>query len=87
MVESYMKQYNVTEEYVHDLFNKQIKDAWKDIIHESLVCKDVPMTLIMRVINLARVMDVLYKYKDSFTHVGEELINHIKSLLVHPISI
>ncbi|CAI9301076.1 unnamed protein product [Lactuca saligna] len=86
-VESYMKQYDVPEEYVHDLFNKKIEDAWKDITQESLVCEDVPMALIMRVINLARVMDVLYKRKDSFTHVGEELIDHIKSLVVRAISI
>ncbi|KAL7582210.1 hypothetical protein Lser_V15G42220 [Lactuca serriola] len=84
-VESYMKQYDVPEKYVHDLFNKKIEDAWKDITQESLMCKDVPMTLITRVINLARVMDVLYKRKDSFTHVGEELIDHIKSLLVRAI--
>ncbi|GJT40036.1 beta-caryophyllene synthase [Tanacetum coccineum] len=84
-VESYMKQYEVTEEYVHSLFNKQIEDAWKAITRESLVCKDVSMPIIMRVINLTRVMDVLYKHKDSFTHVGEEVIDHIKSLLVRPI--
>nr|XP_043635879.1 beta-caryophyllene synthase-like [Erigeron canadensis] len=80
-VESYMKEHNVTEEYVHKLFNKKVEDTWKDINHESLMCKDVPMPIIMRVINLARVMDVLYKTKDSFTNVGDELINHIKSLL------
>nr|GFC46115.1 beta-caryophyllene synthase [Tanacetum cinerariifolium] len=86
-VDCYMKQYEVTEEYVHSLFNKQIEDAWKAITRESLVCKDVPMPIIMRVINLTRVMDVLYKHKDSFTHVGEEVIDHIKSLLVRPLSI
>nr|XP_043635533.1 beta-caryophyllene synthase-like [Erigeron canadensis] len=81
-VESYMKEYNVTEEYVHDLFNKKVEEAWKDINRELLMCKDVPMPIIIRVINLTRVMDVLYKTKDSFTNVGEELINHIKSLLI-----
>nr|BAN81914.1 beta-caryophyllene synthase [Artemisia absinthium] len=86
-VESYMKQYDVTEEHVHKLFHKKIEDAWKDITRESLVCKDIPMPLMMRVINLARVMDVLYKNKDGFTNVGEELKDHIKSLLVHPIPI
>ncbi|XP_071737920.1 beta-caryophyllene synthase-like [Rutidosis leptorrhynchoides] len=81
-VESYMKEYEVTEEYVHDLVNKKIEDAWKKITEESLICKDVPMTLIMRVINMARVMDVLYKSKDHFTQVGEELIEHVRSLLI-----
>ena len=82
-----MKQYDVPEEYVHDLFNKKIEDAWKHITQESLTCKDIPMTLITRVINLARVMDVLYKRKDSFTNVGKELIDHIESLVVHAISV
>ncbi|PWA48135.1 E-beta-caryophyllene synthase [Artemisia annua] len=86
-VESYMKQYDVTEEHVHKVFHKKIEDAWKDITRESLACKDIPMLLMMRVINLARVMDVLYKHKDGFTNVGEELKDHIKSLLVHPIPI
>ncbi|KAL4558359.1 hypothetical protein LXL04_036558 [Taraxacum kok-saghyz] len=86
-VESYMKQYDVPEEYVRDLFNQKIEDAWKHITQESLTCKDVPMTLITRVINLARVMDVLYKRKDSFTNVGKELIDHIESLVVHAISV
>nr|GEW84079.1 beta-caryophyllene synthase-like [Tanacetum cinerariifolium] len=84
-VDCYMKQYEVIEEYVYSLFNIQIEDAWKDITRESLVCKDVPMPIIMRVINLTRVMNVLYKHKDSFTHVGEEVVDHIKSLLVRPI--
>ncbi|KAK1437051.1 hypothetical protein QVD17_02836 [Tagetes erecta] len=86
-VESYMKQYGVTEAYVHNVFNDKIEDAWKELTRESLVCKDIPMPLITRVINLARVMDVLYKRKDSFTHVGEELIGHIKSLVIHSMSI
>ncbi|KAL4558354.1 hypothetical protein LXL04_036553 [Taraxacum kok-saghyz] len=86
-VESYMKQYDVPEEYVRDLFNQKIEDAWKHITQESLTCKDVPMTLITRVINLAWVIDVLYKRKDSFTNVGKELIDHIESLVVRAISV
>lgn len=86
LVESYMKQYDVTEEYVHDLLYKQVEDAWKDISLKALTCKDVPMPLMMRVINLARVMDVLYENKNHFTNVGEELIGHIKSLFFYDMS-
>ncbi|KAI7754151.1 hypothetical protein M8C21_019344 [Ambrosia artemisiifolia] len=86
-VESYMKQYDVTEDYVRIVFNNKIEDAWKDLTQESYMCKNIPMALIIRVINLARVMDVLYKSKDSFTHVGEEVIGHIKSLLIHRMDI
>ena len=81
-----MKQYDVTEEYVHDLLYKQVEDAWKDISLETLICKDVPMPLLTRVINLARVINVLYENKNHFTNVGEELIEIIKSLFVHDMS-
>ncbi|GJV82464.1 germacrene D synthase [Tanacetum coccineum] len=79
-VESYMKHHDVSkEEKVYGLLNQQVEDAWKNVNRESLVCKDVPMPLIMCVINLARAMDTLYKYEDTFTHVGEELMDNIKA--------
>nr|QJB23281.1 sesquiterpene synthase 1 [Atractylodes lancea] len=84
-VECYIKQFDVTEKDVYELFDKKVEDAWKEMNGESLMCEDVKMPVIMRVINLARAMDVLYKNKDHFTHVGEELINHIKSLVVDAI--
>lgn len=86
-VECYMKQYGVTEEHACDMVRKQIEDLWKDINRESLMCKDVPMPIIMVVINLIRTLDYLYKYKDSFTEGGEELKDLIKSLFIHPMSI
>ncbi|XP_076886255.1 alpha-isocomene synthase-like [Bidens hawaiensis] len=86
-IECYMNEYGVSEQHVYDLFNIKIEEAWKEMNQESLKCKDVAMPVILRVINLARAMDVLYKNKDHFTHVGEELINHIKSLVVDAIVI
>ncbi|KAL8193838.1 hypothetical protein R6Q57_026080 [Mikania cordata] len=84
-VECYMKQLDATEEEkVYGLLNKEVEDAWKDLNQESLVCKDVPMRLKMNVINLTRIIDTLYKYEDTFTHVGEELIDNIKSCFIHP---
>ncbi|KAJ9552682.1 hypothetical protein OSB04_016727 [Centaurea solstitialis] len=44
------------------------------------------MPLITCVINLTRVIDVLYKGKDHFTYVGEELKGLIKSLFIDPLS-
>ncbi|KAJ0798020.1 putative (-)-beta-caryophyllene synthase [Helianthus annuus] len=82
-----MKQYNVTEEYVHNIFKNQIEDAWKDFTQETFMCKNVPMPLKNCVVNLGRIADALYRSKDTFTLVGEELISHIKSLLIHRINI
>ncbi|KAI3807447.1 hypothetical protein L1987_23375 [Smallanthus sonchifolius] len=89
IVEAYMKQHDVNEEeHVYDVFNQEVEEAWKAMNQESLKCKEVvPLSLIMCVINLARVMDTLYKYDDTFTRVGEELKGHIKSLFVDAISV
>ncbi|KAI3794694.1 hypothetical protein L1987_37327 [Smallanthus sonchifolius] len=87
-VESYMKQNDTTkEEKVYDLLNEQVEDAWKDMNRESLICKEAPMRLIMNVINLSRSIDTLYKYEDTFTHVGEEFMDNIKSCFVHAMSV
>ncbi|PWA44088.1 Alpha-isocomene synthase [Artemisia annua] len=84
-IQCYMKEFDVTEQHVYNVFNTKVEDAWVEMNEESLKCKDVKWPIIMRVINLARAMDVLYKNKDHYTHVGPELINHIKSLVVDPI--
>ncbi|KAD6119272.1 hypothetical protein R6Q59_025335 [Mikania micrantha] len=88
IIEAYMKQHDVKEEFVYDVFNQQVEEAWKTMNQESFKCKDlVPMPVKMRVINLARVMDTLYKYDDTFTRVGKELIGNIESLFVHAMSL
>ncbi|CAH1451901.1 unnamed protein product [Lactuca virosa] len=87
VIECYMKQFDVAEQHVYGVFNEKVEDAWKEMNKESNMCKDVKMPIIRRVINLGRGMDVMYKNKDHFTHVGEELINHINSLLVNAIII
>lgn len=87
VIECYTKELDVNKEHLPGFFNEKVEDAWKEMNKESITCKDVKMTINIRVINLARIMDLLYKNKDHFTHVGEELISHVKSLLVDPIFI
>ena len=82
-----MKQYDVKEEDACDYFYKKVEDAWKDINREFLVIKDVPRPLIMRVINMTRSTNYMYKDGEGFTHVGEEFIDHIKSLFIYPMDI
>ncbi|KAD3338103.1 hypothetical protein E3N88_33624 [Mikania micrantha] len=48
------KEHGVEEEFVYDLFKQRVEDAWKDINNELLTCKDVPMALKTRALNLAR---------------------------------
>ncbi|KAD3338098.1 hypothetical protein E3N88_33619 [Mikania micrantha] len=86
-VECYMKEHGVEEEYVYDLFKQRVEDAWKDTNFELLTCKDVPMVLKTRVLNLSRVMELVYKYDDALKNVGEEMKDYIKSCFVKTMSV
>nr|BAW34956.1 koidzumiol synthase [Artemisia absinthium]BAW34957.1 koidzumiol synthase [Artemisia absinthium] len=86
-VESYMKEYNVNEEYAQNLMYKQVEDVWKDINREYLITKNIPRPLLMAVINLCQFLEVQYARKDNFTRMGDEYKHLVKSLLVYPMSI
>ncbi|XP_076936082.1 sesquiterpene synthase TPS1-like [Bidens hawaiensis] len=86
-IECYMKEHDVKEEYVYDLFKQRVEDAWKDMNRELLMCKDISMTLKMRVINLGRVIEVIYKYDDTLKNVGKEMQDNIKSCFVNAMSV
>ncbi|MFS7904884.1 putative isoprenoid synthase domain superfamily [Helianthus anomalus] len=54
---------------------------------ELLTCNDIPVALKMRTINLARVIDSLYKYDGCLKNVGEELQDNIKSCFINAMSV
>ncbi|XP_022717949.1 (+)-delta-cadinene synthase isozyme A-like [Durio zibethinus] len=86
-IECYVKQHGVSEEKACSELNKQIENAWKDI-NQELVLRPtpwVPMPILTRILNLARVMDFLYKDGDGYTHVGNVVKCGITSLLIDPI--
>ena len=78
-----MKQYDVSKQEVHDEFRKQIVNAWKDINKECLRPTEVPVPLLTRVVNLARVMDLLHKEEYAYTHLGGVMVEGITSMLVN----
>ncbi|KAK3199554.1 hypothetical protein Dsin_022969 [Dipteronia sinensis] len=87
-VECYMKQYEgVSKEEVIKLFRKEISNAWKDINEEFVKpTAAIPITILMRILNLARVMDVIYKDDDGYTN--PHVIKHyIDSVLVNPVPV
>ena len=85
VIECYMKQYGVSEEQVYSEFHKQVENAWLGINQECLKPTAVPMPLLTRVVNLSRVMDVIYKEGDGYTHVGKVMKDNIGSVLIDPI--
>jgi len=82
-----MKQYNTSRENAIQELRKLVESAWKDINEECLNPTQVPMKFLMRVVNLARMMDVLYKEKDNYTNSGGILQDYIKALLVNKVPI
>ncbi|TQD79658.1 hypothetical protein C1H46_034790 [Malus baccata] len=85
-VECYMKQYDVAEEEATLGLSKQVNNAWKDI-NEALLHQTttIPMPLLLRILNLTRLVEVLYKHGDAFTHTGTFLKDIVVSLFVEPV--
>ncbi|XP_058220649.1 sesquiterpene synthase Cop-like [Rhododendron vialii] len=81
-VECYMKQHGVTEEEVIVEFGKQVTNAWKDMNSECLNPTAAPMPLLVRVLNLARVVYVIYHDGDIYTHSKTKLKEYVTSVLV-----
>uniref|UniRef100_F6H239 (-)-germacrene D synthase n=1 Tax=Vitis vinifera TaxID=29760 RepID=F6H239_VITVI len=84
-VQCYMKQYGVTEQEACEEFNNEIMNAWKDMNEECLKRTQVPMPLLTCVVNFARVIDLLYKNQDEYTHVGKLMKDLIAWMLIDPV--
>ncbi|KAJ0045748.1 hypothetical protein Pint_04340 [Pistacia integerrima] len=67
-IECFMIQHGATEEEARNEFQKQVIDAWNDINEECLRPTAVPMPLLDRILNPSRVIDVIYKDEDGYTH-------------------
>ncbi|XP_030442363.2 (-)-germacrene D synthase-like [Syzygium oleosum] len=84
-VELLMKEHGLLELEVVGVLQKGIIDAWKDINEEFLRPTAVPMPILVRILNLVRVMDVLYSDGDNYTHSGTKLKDYVTSLFVNPL--
>ena len=47
----------------------------------------MPVPLLACVVNLARVMDLLYKDEDAYTHLGGVMVEGITLMLVDPVPV
>ncbi|KAI9081563.1 hypothetical protein K1719_036449 [Acacia pycnantha] len=84
-VECYMRDHGVSRQEAVDELRKIIKSAWKDMNEECLRPTQVPMPYLIRVLNLARFMEVLYKEDDSITHSGATMKENLTLLFVDPV--
>ncbi|KAG6737122.1 hypothetical protein POTOM_059885 [Populus tomentosa] len=86
-VECYIRQYGLSEQEVYKEFHMQVVNAWKDVNEECLKPTAVPMPLLERILNLSRVIDVIYKEEDEYTNVGQLMKNNVASLFIDSVPI
>ncbi|KAJ0103673.1 hypothetical protein Patl1_04409 [Pistacia atlantica] len=86
-VECFMKQYDAIEEEPYNEFRKQITDVWKDVNEELLRPTTLPMRLLVRILNFARAIDVIYKDGDGYSDAQVYLKGYITALFIDPVLI
>ncbi|XP_059302461.1 sesquiterpene synthase 12-like [Lycium ferocissimum] len=87
IIECYMKEYGASKEEAYIEFHKEITNAWKDMNKALLRPTEVPMFVLERVLNCARVMDTLYKEGDGYTNSKGNVKNMINLLLIESVKI
>uniref|UniRef100_A0AAN0LWU8 Terpene synthase n=1 Tax=Olea europaea TaxID=4146 RepID=A0AAN0LWU8_OLEEU len=86
-VECYMNEKGVSKEEAFTELQKLVTNAWKDINQECLHQTVVPMAILMRVVNLARAINLLYRDGDGYTNSKTKLRGLIADVLVEPVKI
>ncbi|XP_058221511.1 germacrene C/D synthase-like [Rhododendron vialii] len=81
-IECYMKQFGATEEEAIVEFQKRVTNAWKDMNSECLHPTPIPMPLLLLPLNFARIIYVLFKGGDNYTHSGTKLKGFVTLVLV-----
>ncbi|CAA0841569.1 Unknown protein [Striga hermonthica] len=84
-VECYMKQNDASEAETFADFREQVKKAWKDMNEECFQTTTTPLRIMMNVVNLARVINLLYVDEDGYTNSKTETKYFINYVLVEPV--
>ncbi|CAH2050034.1 unnamed protein product [Thlaspi arvense] len=85
-LECYMKEFDLSKQDAIDEIYRRIDDGWKDINEEILRPTTVSMHLLMRILNITRSVDALYKDGEAFTH-QQILKDKMELLYLNPIPV
>ncbi|XP_011090538.1 germacrene-D synthase-like [Sesamum indicum] len=86
-VDCYMNEYGASKKDTFAEFRKQVKKAWKDINEECLQPTPVSMPVLMRVVNLARVINLLYERGDEYSNSNTKTKKVVRYVLVEPVAV
>ncbi|KAG5601243.1 hypothetical protein H5410_032613 [Solanum commersonii] len=87
IIECYMKEYGASKQEAYAKFKKDVTNVWKDINKEFFRPTEVPMFVLERALNFARVIDTLYQEVDGYTNSKGLLKNMANSLLIESVKI
>ncbi|KAK4855632.1 hypothetical protein QYF36_009216 [Acer negundo] len=80
-IESYMKQYGVSREETVKKFRIMFEKAWKDMNEECMKPTAIPREHLLRVVNIARLVEVTYKEVGRYIN-PEYLKDYITKLFI-----
>ncbi|KAH9626779.1 hypothetical protein KSS87_001938 [Heliosperma pusillum] len=87
-VQCYMSQYGVSEEEAEEKLRELVEEAWKDLNMEMLRPTKFPRPLMMRILNLSRVIEVFYRLgEDDYSVVSENMKEKIHAVLIDPVMV
>ncbi|XP_069155349.1 sesquiterpene synthase 9-like [Solanum lycopersicum] len=87
IIECYMKEYGASKQEAYAKFKKEVTNVWKDINKEFFRPTEVPMFVLERALNFARVIDTLYQEVDGYTNSKGLLKDLVNSLLIESVKI
>ncbi|KAL3849360.1 hypothetical protein ACJIZ3_011242 [Penstemon smallii] len=87
-VDCHMNEHGSSKEEAIAEFELQVLNAWKDINQGSLITPTSPsMPILMRVVNLARFMHLLYRDYNGYTNSKIKTKEFISFVLIEPVTI
>ncbi|CAH2053708.1 unnamed protein product [Thlaspi arvense] len=84
-VHCYMKQHGVSKEAAIEELTKMERENYKIMMEEFMTSKAVPRQILVRLVNIARVIDLYYKNGDGFGQPDQQFKDLLASLFLQPI--
>lgn len=82
-VECYMRENGVSEYETREALNQHVENTWKDVNEGMLRPHAIAWPLLSRILQLARIVDVLYDGEDGYTIVSQTIRDKIALVLIH----
>ncbi|KAK9689061.1 hypothetical protein RND81_09G032500 [Saponaria officinalis] len=87
-VQCYMLQYDVSEEEAEEKLRELVEEAWKDLNQEMLRPTKLERPLMMRILNLSRIIEVFYRLgEDDYSVVSQNMKDKIQLVLIDPVTV